>query len=299
MIRSAARAWGETPGHIRGPVYIILAGALLSVMLLCTRLVGTRLPAPEVSFFRSLIGWVVYWPFVAAAGLGVLRTRQLLRHFLRGSIGGMGSMAMLYAASRLPLAEVTAYSFTRNLFTVVTAGIFLHEGFRRDRIVVTVIGFAGVLVMLRPDTSGLSVAALAAMGGAAAAAISVVLVKQLMATEAPVAVLFYLGLFSTACAAAPLPWLWVEPTLYELGMLAALGVTGSMAQALLVRGMRVAEASFLAPFDYLQLVSAALMGLVVFGELPGLWIWVGAAIVVAANLTLTFREARRNRRPPR
>lgn len=299
MIRRALQAWGQTPGHIRGPLYIIVAGALLSVMLLCTRLLGTRLPAPEVSFFRSLIGWISIWPFVAAAGAGVLRTNHIGRHFLRGTIGGLGSMAILYAASRLPLAEVTAYSFTRNLFTVVTAGIFLHEGFRRDRVIVTLVGFAGVLIMLRPDTSGFSVAALAAMGGAAAAAISVVLVKQLMNTESPVAVLFYLGLFSTACAVAPLPWMWVEPTLYELAVLVALGITGSAAQSLLVRAMRAAEASFLAPFDYLQLVSAALMGLVVFGELPGVWIWAGAAVVVAANLTLTFREAKRTRQPHR
>jgi drug/metabolite transporter (DMT)-like permease len=134
--------------------------------------------------------------------------------------------------------------------------------------------------------------------GALISAVSAVFIKKLMATEAPVTVLFYFGMFMTLITAAPLPFVWVTPTLGELAYLLLLGITASVAQSCFIRAYRAADATLVAPFDYLQLVSATIIGFIAFGALPGVWTWLGAGIIVAANLWLTLSE-RRAARPPR
>jgi drug/metabolite transporter (DMT)-like permease len=291
-LRRLARRWEAVPGNLRGAIYMTGAALIGSAMLLFAKLLGTRLPANEVAFFRALVGLLAILPFVAAAGSRAMRTRHLKGHILRGVTGALGLVCYMYSAIHLTLAEATSYGFTRNLFLVVTAALFLGEALRRDRIIVTLVGFVGVLVMLRPD-AGISLAALIGIAGAFMSSLSIVLVKKLMATEAPVTVLFYLGLTITLLTGMTLPISWVTPDGRELLMLAVIGVAATIGQSLIVRAYRAADATLVAPLDYLQLASSALLGLMVFGVLPEVWTWLGAAIIISANLFLTWREHRK------
>ena len=136
---------------LRGILLIILSGICFSVMTAVSKHLGARLGIFEVAFFRSAFGWLFVWPFVARAGLQALKTSHPLAHVTRGIASGCSVLAIFYSVMHLPLAEASAYGFTRNLFIVVLAAIFLREPIRRDRTAVALLGFIGVLLMLRPQ----------------------------------------------------------------------------------------------------------------------------------------------------
>lgn len=289
-IAKRCAGWGGVPPHLRGIALIILSGICFSAMSALTKHLGARLSFFEVAFFRSAVGWILVWPFVARAGLRALRTQHPGAHLARGIASGCSVLAIFYSVVHLPLADATAYGFTRNLFIVLLAAMFLHEPLQRGRSAVAVLGFAGVLIMLRPQL-GLSPAALIALGGALMAAGVIIIIKRLMRSEQPVTVMFYFGLATTAITGLPAIAYWVPPTAHELLLLLMVGALGGAGQTVMIMAYRVCDATVLAPFDYLQLVFAALIGLLVFSERPTAFTAAGAALIVLANLYNGHRDA--------
>ncbi len=277
---------------LRGILLIILSGICFSVMTAVSKHLGARLGIFEVAFFRSAFGWLFVWPFVARAGLQALKTSHPLAHVTRGIASGCSVLAIFYSVMHLPLAEASAYGFTRNLFIVVLAAIFLREPIRRDRTAVALLGFIGVLLMLRPQ-AGLTLAAGVALFGALMAAFVIIIVKRLMRSEQPITVMFYFGLATTLITGVPALARWVQPSLDELLLLLLAGALGSAGQTVMIMAYRDADATVLAPFDYLQLVFAALLGYAMFFEVPTVWAITGAALIVLANLYNTRGDARR------
>lgn len=284
--------WDGLPGHIRGALLTLGSGVAATLMSATARYLGDRIPAAEVAFFRASFGWLSIMPFVVAAGPAVLRTARPGTHALRGFVGGISMLSSFYAVMHLPLADATTYSFTRGLFLVVLAALFLGEPFRYSRAIAIVAGFLGMLVMLRPQM-GVEPAALVALGGAFFTAFSVMSVKMLMRTESPITVMFYFGLSSTLMTLLPALFVWVMPTWWELGLMLLAGALGSVNQSMFVRAYRVADATVLAPFEYMQVLTAALIGYLFFTDIPGVYTWIGAGIIVTANLALTYWESRR------
>lgn len=273
---------------LRGIALIILSGICFSAMSAISKHLGARLSFFEVAFFRSAFGWLLVWPFVAAAGLSVLRTSHPGAHLMRGVASGGSVLAIFFSLTHLPLADATAYGFTRNLFIVVLAAMFLHEPIRRDRSLVAIVGFVGVLIMLRPQ-AGFNAASVVALGGALLAAGVIIIIKRLMRSERPVTVMFYFGLATTVITGLPAFAYWVQPTAQELLLLLVVGALGSAGQTVMIMAYRIADATVLAPFDYLQLVFATLLGFLAFSELPTAWTVSGAALIVIANLYNTRR----------
>ena len=288
------QAWLRLSANTRGIVWMLLSGVLFSCMAALIKFVGSEIDSFQMAFFRTGFGLLAILPFVfLSGGLRVIRTRRLGGHFMRGLCGAIAMCSMFYAISELPLADATAYTFTKPLFLVLLAALFLGEPVRLRRATATAIGFGGILLMLQGQgfRGELEWAALVALGGAAMVAIVVVQVKRLMCTESPLTVLFWFGVISTLLTLAPALYVWVHPTWEELGLLVAIGITGASAQSCIIRGYRVAEATVIAPFDYVRLLYAAAFGFFLFGEVPGWWTIAGAAVVVAATLYIAFREA--------
>lgn len=260
-------------------------------MNLLSKLLAGRLSFFEVAFFRAIIGWMLVWPFLLRVGLGALRTRRPLGYVGRGLGSGIGLLGIFYSLKHLPLVDATAYGFTRNLFVVVLAAMFLREPIRRDRSLAAVAGFVGVLIMLRPQF-GISEGAIGALIGALSAAAVIIIIKQLMDSEAPVTVMFYFGLATTLITGAPAAWYWIAPTVSELPMLLVMGVLGTAGQTTMIMAYRLTDATVLAPFDYLQLIFASILGYLAFSELPTVWTICGAGLIVAANLYNIYGDRR-------
>jgi drug/metabolite transporter (DMT)-like permease len=284
--------WLQLSGNVRGALWMLASGVGFSVMAVGIKLLGHRLENFQIGFFRVVIGFLAILPFVAAGGgLARQRTRHAGVHFVRAVFGLVAMYCSYYAIARMPLADYTGLSFTKPLFATLLAIVILGETVRWRRWTATLVGFLGVLIMVRPGAGTIQPAALAALTDSFSVAFLVTLVKRLPATETPLTMLFYFGLFATVLSLGPAIYAWQWPTALEWLLLIGVGVLGALSQMFWIRAFRAGEASAVAPFDYMRLPMAATMGFIGFSELPTLWTFIGAAVIVASTLYIAHREA--------
>ncbi|WP_119460688.1 DMT family transporter [Rhodospirillaceae bacterium SYSU D60014] len=246
----------------------------------------------EVAFFRNLFGLAFLLPWLWRAGLGALRTERLGLYVWRAVIGLTAMLTSFSALALLPFAQAVAISFAAPMFATIGAALILREVVRARRWTATVIGFAGVLIILRPGTEGLTVGAALALLSAAISAVSVLIIKHLSRTESSNAIATYMVLLMTPMSLLPalLVWTWPEPDLWWL--LVGMGALGTLGHLCYIRAFALADASAVMPYDYTRLVFASIIGYFAFAELPNLWTWSGAAVIVGAAIYIARREAR-------
>lgn len=282
-----------------------LASALLfALMSALVRYLGETVPLGQQVFFRSAFAIVpVVLIYVWRHELqGALYTKRPFGHVGRGMISVAGMFLNFAALARLPLSDATAISFAAPLITVAFAALFLGERVRIYRWSAVGIGFIGVIVMLWPylnvtqftpggsATAAATIGAMCAITAAFTNAGSVIQTRRLTATETTPSIVFYFSLICAIGGLATLPFGWIAPTGPQLAALVGLGVLGGLAHVLLTESYRYAPASMIAPFDYSTMIWAFILGYAMFGEIPSVYVFVGAAIVAAAGLFVIWRE---------
>lgn len=291
--RAAAQArWGgmDTPARA---AFLVSAGSLtLVVMATLVKYLGARLPSMEILFFRSLIGFFFVLPIFIRNPMEPFRTKRFGMHLVRGATGAAGNACFFWTITHLLLADAMALQFSRPLFMIPLALIFLGEiaGLRRS--LITVVGFVGILLYARPFTAGFEPGAFVGAMGAFFGGLVVISIKRLQTTEPTRVIMFYYGFWNAAFALIPAVWLWVTPTLPELALLTVIGFLGIAGQTMITHGLSHGEATVLAPLDYSRIVYSAALGYLLFGELPGLWSFAGMALIVASSLYLVLTEKR-------
>lgn len=287
-------AWGRLTANQQGALWLLAAASGFTVTGMLVKLLAQGGMSPfQIGFARAVIAFFVILPFAWRAGPAVFRTQHPWIHVARGVFGSTAMLCGFYALAHLPLADVTALGFTQPLFTTALAALLLGESVRWRRWSATLVGFLGVLIMVRPGASGFEWASVVALGMALGITLAVILVKRLPAGESQISMLFYFALASIIVSLVPALLAWREPTPLEWLLLAGVGILGLISQAMIIRAYRIGEASFVAPFDYSKLLLATAIGFFVFGELPDRWAILGAAIIVASTLYIAHREARR------
>ncbi|WP_193366997.1 DMT family transporter [Pelagibius marinus] len=292
---AAARVTGAwlrlSPNH-RGALWMIAASLGFTInSAMVKTLVGEGLDVFQIAFARALFSFALVLPFLLRAGPSALRTRHPGLHGIRAFAGAAAMVCGFYAVGQLPLADFTALSFTQPLFVTLLAVLILGEVVRWRRWLATAVGFIGVLIMVRPGAATFDPAALVALASVLGIAVAVTMVKRLPEGESHATMLAYFCLMSLAITVLPALIYWTPPTLEQWGLLAAVGSLGVGSQAMIIRAYRAGEASFVAPFDYLKLILAGLIGFFFFSELPGPWTLVGAAVIVGAAFYIAHREA--------
>lgn len=275
---------------------MMLAFALFTGKSIGTRMVGSEIPTAQLVLVRSVSQLALLAPFLIRAGPGVLRTAHFGLHGLRGTLTVAGLFAYFYSYAHLPLATAVSISFARNLFIVAFAAMVLGEIVRWRRWTATVIGFIGVVVVMRPGVDSLSPAYAVALCGAATGAAITLATRALATRESPLQIMAYIGLFTLVGSVVPGILSWQTPTAWQALWLAAIGLFGPAGQYVSIRAFRLGEASALAPIDYTRLIFAVTAGYLVFAELPDRMTVIGAAIIVGSTLYITLREARLARR---
>jgi drug/metabolite transporter (DMT)-like permease len=230
-----------------------------------------------------------------------LYTSRLGGQFARGTLGAAGMFLNFAALARLPLADVTAILFASPLITVALAAIFLKERVRLYRWSAVAVGLVGVMLMLLPHLSVGAVATMTAAGaiGAVCAATAaftnagaVIQTRRLTNTESNSSIVFYFSIFCMLAGLATLPFGWIMPTFPQLAALVMVGVIGGVSHLILTESFRFAPASVIAPFDYVAMLWAFILGYMLFGELPDRYTIGGAAVVIGAGLFVIWRERR-------
>jgi drug/metabolite transporter (DMT)-like permease len=255
-------------------------------------------PLLQIIFFRNAFAFVPIGFYLwRTTGFSVLRTRRPWGHATRAAVGLTGMVCGFSALTLLPLVEATAISFAAPLFMTVLSALILKERVGRHRWAAVVVGFVGVLVMVRPDPAHMAAAGTAfAIAGALGAAGAMVAIRQIANTEPGPAIAFYFTLAGALLGLASLPFGWVAPSPTVLLGLVGMGLLGGTGQLLLTEALRRAPVAVIAPFDYTQLVWATLLGYFVWGDAPRVETLAGAAIVAGSGVYILWRELRRFRR---
>jgi drug/metabolite transporter (DMT)-like permease len=284
--------WGRIPANIRGACFVAVGGFLLIVMASLVKLLGKELPAFEVLFVRFLAGLIVILPLVWKIGFRIVHTGRIGMHATRGFVGFMGNLCFFFALIHIPLADTVTIQFSRPLFMIVIAAMFLGEVVGMKRGVVTLVGFGGILVITRPFSEGFDPWALSALGGAFFGTLVVLTVKLLSRTEQTVTIMFYFAVFTSLFALIPAMITWQTPTWPQFGLLVLTGALGIAGQGMFTHGIALGETSYVMPFDYLRIVYSFVLGMVWFAEAPGVWSFIGAAVIIGSSVYLLRAESR-------
>ena len=252
--------------------------------------VSQRLDLWQVIFLRSAFLTLFILP--AALARGGVATKRPIAHFGRSLVGLGGFICMIYAIAHAPLADVTALTFTKQLFTIPLAIVLLGEAVGWHRWGAVTVGFLGVLVMVRPGDANFDWALAAALGNGFLTAWVAIVLKQLSRTERPETMVFYFGFFSALMMALPAILNWTTPSAFDWAILIGASLLGTFGQSCTVRGWAVGEASALAPIGYVYLINVAVLGFFIFGEVPTVWTVLGALVIIASTLYITLRESR-------
>jgi len=275
----------------RAALWMMLSGFCAVMMNVLIRLAAERMHPFEVTFFRCLFGLAVMVPFILRAGPALWHNPKIGFFTARAAIGLVSMLTWFYGITLVPLATATAVNFTAPLFATVGAALILHEDVRLRRWTAVALGFVGVLVIVRPGAGALDLNLLLILLSAASAAMNNVTVKFLSRTERPNTIVAFFVIYLTPLSLLPALFVWQWPDLRTLGVLAGLGAIGTLAHLSVARAYAAADASACAPFEFVRLPYAALIGYLMFGEVTDAWTWIGAAIILGAALYVAHREA--------
>lgn len=286
-INKSMASWDNLTPTTRAILWSLLSGVLFSLMSTLVKYTGQSLPTPIVVFGRSLFGLLLITPFIALIGARrVFTTYRWQLQIMRCIIGVTAMSCTFYALARLPMVDVTAINFSKPIFILLLAAIFLREKVTPLQWFLTIIGFLGILVILRPEPSHFDPNYLIAVLAAILVSIAITLVKELTSSESPFSVLAWFSLASTVLSLPFALIYWQPLTNADWIGLFATGAVGIIAQFCVIRSYALAPASYLAPLGYINIFYTAMFGFLVFDHIPDLYSISGATIIMVSTFYL-------------
>lgn len=281
---------------IKGPLFMLLSCALFSVMGGLIRYLSLNDIHPFMTaFIRTLVAVLFLIPTFSKVGIKGLKTDRLGLHCFRGVMSAIGVIASFYAVSVIPLAVSTSYSFAAPVFATILAVIFLKEKIRLPRITAVIIGFIGVLVLLRPGSAPFNSGVAAALIGAFTVAFTIICIRSLSQTDKPNVVAVYALLFTLPISflVALTEWKIPEPEFWWAVIM--VGFCAALAQYSIAKAFSQSETTAILPIDFTRLIFATTIGYIFFSEVPDFYTFFGASLILASAVYAAHRESIRKR----
>ncbi len=286
----------QLPSNTIGALWILLAAFLFSIMVAGIKFLGKDLSVFQILVVRQAIMLAIVAPRILSGLPTSLATKRPWLQFTRVAVATTAMLCGFTAVIELPLADATAISFSKTFFLTIFAIWLLGEKVGVHRWGATIVGFLGVLLMVRPQGDGLvDPYALLAIAGAACAGMVMIVVRMLTRTDPPVTILTYQAFGVGIIMLVPAIVTWHPPTLEQWGLLLLVGVVSWAAQMANIRAFRAGEATAIASLDYTRLLYATIFGALVFSQWPRTETLIGAAVIIAASIYTVRREAKRGR----
>jgi len=249
------------PQQIQGILFALISTALFVLVGVIVRILSERIDLFQILLFRQVVFVVLLIPAIVVSFDTLLKPRMVKLHAMRI----FGAFLALYlgfvTVSNIPLADATALGFTQVLFVAFISRVFLSEAVGPMRLLTVLVGFVGVMLVVQPGFEGGSMLfILAGLGGALGAAVAVVCVRKMAQTESRTVLLTYQAIFVGGIALIPSLYSWQWPTMYELLLLALVGVTSSVAQWVGVTAYKLAEANVVANVEYSKMIYSLIFG---------------------------------------
>ena len=280
--------------HLRGIGLMIAAVSTFAVMDTIAKWLSQSYPVPAVVWARYisqvLVMVVLLGPRYRA---GLVRTKRPGLQILRGFVLVSSTILFFNAISRMPIAEASAITFISPLILTAMSVFLLKERVKPSTWIAVAVGFAGVLVIIRPGSGIFSTAAVLPIATALFFAAYQLLTRKLAGVDSTIATLFISALVGAVVMCFVVPFFW-QPLLsaWHAGLLLLMGFLASAGHFMLIRAFEKAPASTLAPFVYAQLAAVLLLGYLVFGTFPDTWSLVGMGLIVASGAYVVLRQRR-------
>jgi drug/metabolite transporter (DMT)-like permease len=283
--------WQSIPVAGRSGSLVIIAAGALTAMHTVVRYLSSDIHPFELAFFRSLFGFVALSPLFFRHGIKLLHTVQPKLQILRGVLGIGAMLTWFYGLSLVPLADATALSFTNAIFGSIIAAIFLKERLSGQRLVAIGTGFFGVLIILRPGVIEWNVGVLLVLFSSICWGSSVVIVKQLSRSDTTISIVAWFGIQLSLLSFPFAVLVWTWPSWTDYVWLGLMGVFGTLGHLAMTKALKLIDSAAVFPLDFTRLLWAGLFGFVFFSELPDLWTWVGACIIISSTIFFLHRES--------
>jgi drug/metabolite transporter (DMT)-like permease len=276
-----------------------MSGVTFVAMTTLVKHLSGDYPSHVQNFYRQTGSLIVAIPFLLRSPGQVLFVPRstMPALFMRSLLATIGMILLLYSYEAMPMAEANALSFTRPLWVVLLAVLFLRETIGPSRIAAVLMGFVGVVVIMRPWGADAAIGwpHVAALFSALCLAGTITGVKSLTKNLSASSILVWSSIMGELLSLpfALADWRWPSPG--DLIPLFLIGLLSAANQLLFIKGMAVGEAAVLAPVDYARLVLSVVAGLLVFGEWPDAFTWIGAGVIVVSTLYITIREIQSKR----
>jgi drug/metabolite transporter (DMT)-like permease len=279
---------------MQGLLWMMASTASFSAMIIAVRYLADTIPPFEQVFLRSVISLAIGLPMVVRVW------RETAHTFRPNALGGLyagrglstyiGVSAWFFAIAALPLAEAVALHFTLPIIGLILSAVVLREHITRARWMAVVVGFGGVLIILRPGVEAFDIMALVVLLSAAGYASGDIFTKLLSRTEPVRLIVVNLNIYLIAFAAIPTALNWHTPPASDIPMILVMGVTAWAAHMCLAQAMKRADASVIIPMEFIRLPITAVGAYIFFAEVPGVWTLVGAAIIFFGTWQLARKE---------
>ena len=288
----------------RGIFLMISAITMFVVMQSCIK-AADSVPAGQAVFFRSIcaIPIILAWVISHGSLRDGLKTKHWKIHAGRALAGTMAMGLGFSGLKFLPLPEVTALRFATPILLVIFAAFLLGERFRLIRLSAVIVGLIGVLIIMLPRLSfdggsRETVVFARVLVSAALAALAQILIMKMAVVEKSSSIVFLFSVTATMLSLLTIPFGWVWPSPAEWALLIGAGLVGGCGQLLLTSSYKFADAGVLAPFTYVSMIWALLIGYFVFAEVPTVPMLLGAALIIAAGAVIVWRERQLKKLPP-
>jgi drug/metabolite transporter (DMT)-like permease len=277
---------------LRAVLWMSCAVLSFSFMAVSVRELLRHMGAFEILFLRTLVTMLLVLAFLPRSGTATLRTRLLGFHFARAMMHLGGQFCWIYAIGALTLATVFAIEFTMPVWVALLAMFVLGERLNRGRIVMLVLGLAGIAIILRLDMGALHPAALVMLLGSVFYAGNMIMTKRLSASDSPMAVIFWMSLIQLPLTLATAAPQWVMPQPSDVPWVVVIGSGSFIAHYSMTRAMKLGDATLVVPIDFLRLPLIALIGAAFYREPLELATFIGAAVIFAGTYYSLARETK-------
>lgn len=292
MVAAARGLTDSRPSNLRGIVLMLCATLLFTVMGVCARAASERIHPFEVVFFRLSVGVVLLLPLLVSHGLKPFHTQRFGLHLWRAILHVVEMLIYFTGLAMIQYAQVQALTFTTPLFASLLAVLILRERIAGRNVAALVVGFIGAMIVIRPGLVPVETGSLLILLSALGWAGVILVVKRLTVTDSSITITSWMIVLMSPLALVPALFVWVWPTWQEWVLLIVAGLAGTLGQLAVTQAFRVADTTAVLPFDFAKLIWAALLGFVVFGEVPTIWTWIGGTAIFACGFYLALRERR-------
>ena len=276
-----------------GSAWMLGAAVAFSGLFVAVRQLSTTLPTFEILFIRSVFTLALMAPWLLQERVNAFRSTRWRLHVLRGVSTFTAMSLMFYGVANAPLADASALQSTYPLMTIVLTALLVGERPGLARSIAAMVGFMGILVIVRPGFAETGPATLALLGCAVFYAVSNTIVKMMSGTDKPTQMVFSVNFTVLVLSAIPTAFVWVTPTVSTFPWIAMLAICGYTAHMCLTRALSHGEAGGVMPFDYLRLPFAAILGYLLYAEVPDTYTVAGGLNIFASVSYIAASEARR------